>query len=311
MSVPNLFHAPVLKKEILALLLFEKAKTVFDGTVGLGGHAEAILSTFPNIEKYIACDLDSEHLEFARRKLGKWQHKTVFYHSNFSLIKKIVQENKIPHPLVILLDLGLCSSHIDRAEKGFSFDKNGPLSMSFDADNELDCAHILNTASEAELLQIFREYGEEPFAKKLARKIVEQRTEKYFETTADLRALIEEIVHPRERKKSLMRVFQALRIAVNDELHVLEQTLASAIEVMRRGDRMGVISYHSLEDRIVKHFFLLHSRPITRATEKSLHEPVAPADFLLLTKKQIAPSEAEIADNPRSRSAHLRIVEKI
>lgn len=311
MTDQNLFHEPVLKKEILALLLLDDVQTVFDGTIGLGGHAEAILEQFPSVKKYIACDLDSEHLAFAEKRLSKWHQKVVFCHTNFSEIKKVIQSNDIPRPFVILLDLGLCSTHVDVPEKGFSFHADGPLKMSFDPQSERTCAHILNTASEKELVQILREYGEEPRAVKLAHQIVEVREEKPFQTTSGLREFIEEHTHPRDRKKTLMRVFQALRIAVNDELNVLEQTLRSATEVMMSGDRLGVISYHSLEDRMVKRFFVLHSRPKTEATDKSLHEEVAPASFRLMTKKPIVPSEAEIEHNPRSRSARLRILEKI
>jgi len=311
MTDQNLFHEPVLKSEILALLLFEKVQTVFDGTLGLGGHAEAILSAFPGIKKYIACDLDSENLEFARKRLGKWHQKTIFHHSNFSAIKEIIQGSSISRPLVIFLDLGLCSTHIDNPEKGFSFNADGPLRMTFNPEEEYDCAQILNTEDEKELARILHEYGEEPLARKLAAKIIERRRQKLFATTADLRSLVEENVIVIHRKKTLMRVFQAFRIAVNNELEVLEETLRRAAEVMKSGDRCGVISYHSLEDRIVKQFFMVSSRPVTAETPQSLHTEIAPAEFRLLTKKPVVPSEAEIDRNPRSRSACLRVIEKI
>ncbi len=311
MSEKNLFHEPVLKKEILAFLFSENIRTVFDGTVGLGGHGEALLTQFPTITKYIACDLDKEHLVFAEKRLSQWGKKTVFYHSNFSLIKKIIQENKIERPLAILLDLGLCSHHVDNADKGFSFEKDGPLKMAFDAEGKQDCAHLLNTASEIELARILHGYGEEPLARKLARKIVERREEKPFETTFDLRSLVEENTIPQNRKKTLMRVFQGLRIAVNDELNVLQRALEDALEVMQDGDRMGVISYHSLEDRIVKKFVIANGKPETMETDFSLHTEVAPAKIRLLSRKPIVPTAEEIATNPRSRSAKLRLFEKI
>ncbi len=311
MTDQNLFHEPVLKSEILALLLFDKVRTVFDGTLGLGGHAEAILSTFPGIKKYIACDLDSQNLSFAQKKLGTWHQKTIFHHSNFSAIKQIIQTSDIPRPLVILLDLGLCSTHIDDPKKGFSFSADGPLRMTFNPEEERDCAQILNMEAEKELERVLREYGEEPLARKLAAKIIERRKQKFFATTADLRSLVEENVSPIHRKKTLMRVFQAFRIAVNNELEVLEETLRKAAEVMKSGDRCGVISYHSLEDRIVKQFFLVSSRPQTMETPQSLHTEIAPAEFRLLTKKPVVPSDSEITRNPRSRSACLRILEKI
>ncbi len=311
MSEKNLFHEPVLKKEILALLFSDEIRTVFDGTVGLGGHGEALLTAFPAITKYIACDLDKEHLVFAEKRLSQWGTKTEFHHSNFSAIKKIIQENDIERPLAILLDLGLCSHHVDNAEKGFSFEKDGPLKMAFDGESNQDCAKILNSATEQELSRILHEYGEEPLARKLARKIVETREHKPFETTFDLRALIEENTIPQNRKKTLMRVFQGLRIAVNDELDVLKQTLEDALEIMQSGDRMGVISYHSLEDRIVKKFVVTNAKPETIETELSLHTEVAPAKIELLSRKPIIPSEEEIKTNSRARSAKLRLFTKV
>jgi 16S rRNA (cytosine1402-N4)-methyltransferase len=310
MSEKNLFHEPVLKKEILAFLFSDEIRAVFDGTVGLGGHGEALLSQFPNITKYIACDLDKEHLVFAEKRLSAWEGKTVFCHSNFSAIKKIVQENDVERPLAILLDLGLCSHHVDNADKGFSFEKDGPLAMAFDSSSGKDCAQILNSETEPELSRILHEYGEEPLGRKLARKIVEARETKPFETTFDLRQLIEENTIPQTRKKTLMRVFQGLRIAVNDELNVLQQTLKDALSIMQSGDRMGVISYHSLEDRIVKKFVVSNAKPETMATDLSLHTEISPAKIRLLNRKPIVPTLEEIETNPRSRSAKLRLFEK-
>jgi 16S rRNA (cytosine1402-N4)-methyltransferase len=182
--------------------------------------------------------------------------------------------------------------------------------MAFDSTSGKDCAQILNSESEQELARILHEYGEEPLARKLARKIVEARETKPFETTFDLRQLIEENTIPQTRKKTMMRVFQGLRIAVNDELNVLQQTLEDALAVMESGDRMGVISYHSLEDRIVKKFTVSNAKPETMATDLSLHTEIAPAKIRLLSRKPIVPTPEEIEINPRSRSAKLRLFEK-
>ncbi len=310
MTQNNLFHEPVLKKEILALLLFKEVETVFDGTVGLGGHAEVILQEFPQVTTYIACDLDTEHLEFAKKRLGEWKDKTYFYHQNFAQLKELLNE-KTKRPLVILLDLGLCSHHVDDVERGFSFKEDGPLCMAFDSKKKNACADILNKASKEELIKILQEYGEEPHTQKIVSKILEYREEKEFKTTFDLRSVAEAGSHPKDTKKSLMRVFQAFRIAVNDELNVLQKTVESALEIMKEGDRLGVISYHSLEDRIVKKLFILNSKPETVETEKSLHTEIAPARFQLLNRKPIVPTKEEIVNNPRSRSAKFRILEKI
>jgi 16S rRNA (cytosine1402-N4)-methyltransferase len=311
MAKKNLFHQPVFKEKILAFLLFEKVQTIFDGTLGLGGHAEAILTQFPQVQQYIACDLDQEHLTFAKKKLHKWHNKILFYHTNFSSIKKIVQKNDIPRPLIIMLDLGLCSNHIDCASKGFSFEVNGPLQMTFGQTQKRNCADIISTFSEKQLIRILQEYGEEPFARKIARNIIQERERTPIKMTLDLRKIIESSVNPRYRKKSLMRVFQAFRIMVNDELNVLKKTLVDALKIMQKGDRMGIISYHSLEDRIVKHFFITASKPKTTETEFSLYSEIEPAQCRLITRKPIIPSPEEITENSRSRSAKLRILEKL
>ncbi len=305
---PN--HTPVLEKEILALLLFENVESVFDGTLGLGGHAESILKKFPKVKQYIACDLDSQHIAFARKRLTKWKNKVVFHHANFSELKIILNENNPPHPLIILLDLGLCSHHVDNPEKGFSFQQDSPLTMSFDTNNRKNAAQIINNASEQELMVILKNFGEEPHAKKLSQAISKARKNKPLETTFDLRKVIEDHTHPKDRNKTLMRVFQAFRIAVNDELKSLKHALTSALEIMKKGDRMGVISYHALEDRIVKNFVQTHSKPKTIATAKSLHTPISLATIQKINRKPITPSTEEVQINPRARSAKLRIFEK-
>jgi 16S rRNA (cytosine1402-N4)-methyltransferase len=309
MTEKKLFHDPVLSQEILSGLLSEEIKTIFDGTLGLGGHAELILNKFPNISLYIASDLDNQHLEFAKKRLQKFSNKTRFFRGNFSNIVSILAKNKPEYPLVILLDLGLCSNQIDDAEKGFSFSTNGPLKMAFDGHNGAE--EIVNNALEKELIRVFKEYGEEPLAKIIATEIIKSRKISEIKTTADLKNIIEGCIHPHKQKKALVRVFQALRIAVNDELNVLQKTIDDSFGVMKKGDRLGIISYHSLEDRIVKNKFRKISQPKTAETKFSLHDIVEESDYRLLTKKPIKPTAEEISRNPRSRSAVLRIIEKI
>lgn len=307
----ELFHEPVLKEEVLALLFFDEVHTVFDGTLGLGGHAESILEHVPQITRYVACDLDSQHLAFARKRLQKWDKKIELHHSSFLQVRELLEKMRIDRPLVILLDLGLCSNQVDDPTKGFSFESEGPLSLSFDDSQEGAAAHLLNTASQKRLGEIFKLYGEERRAHAIARKIIQTRKETPFQTTSDLRKLLEDITPPHQRKKTLVRVFQALRIVVNDELTVLQNTLTKALEVLKSGDRIGVIAYHSLEDRIVKRCFAAMGTPVTEPTERSLHTVVRDPDFRLLTSKPIKPTSAEILRNPRSRSARFRILEKI
>ncbi len=309
MTHKKLSHESVLRDEILSELITKETKTVFDGTLGLGGHAEAILSQYSNVAKYIATDLDSQHLSFATERLLPFEKRFDPHHGSFSLVGEFIEN--VDRPLSILLDLGLCSNQLDDPEKGFAFAADGPLTMAFDDSRKGAAAEILNTASERELIQIFRDYGEEPSAFKIARNIVEIRKEIPFETTAQLREAVEKSVHVTVQKKSLVRVFQALRIAVNDELTTLKITLNSALAKMQASDRIGVISYHSLEDRIVKKIFATASQPQTEETSFSLHTEVEPACFRLLTKKPIIPTDEEIARNPRARSAKFRILEKI
>lgn len=309
MALDNNAHVPVLLQEVLDTLIPPNARTFFDGTLGLGGHAEAILSAFPEV-KYVACDLDEEHLNFARERLKSFADRIALHHGSFSRIGEWVGESHA-RPLCILLDLGLCSHHVDNPQKGFSFEGDGPLKMAFDGNQSRLAEDFLNNASENDICRVLKEYGEEPFARKIAQKIVQFREEKPFETTHDLRKAVEASVYPQDRRKALTRVFQALRIEINNELQVLEDALRASLELMKVGDRLGIISYHSLEDRIVKKAFKEASQPITAESMYSKHEVVAPAEFTTLTKKPIEPTAAEQARNPRSRSAKFRILEKI
>lgn len=309
MNVESLTHESVLLDEVLALLVTDATVSVFDGTLGLGGHAEAILKKFPNVTRYIACDLDAQHLAFAKKRLGEWGSRIDLHHGAFEQLGEWLGD--VPRPLVMLLDLGLCSNQLDDASKGFAFAADGPLTMAFDDSRVGAAAELLATATERELMTIFREYGEEPLAHKIAKKIVAARDEQSIETTAQLREIVESAVHVTARKKTLVRVFQSIRIAVNDEIEMLQKTLDTACALMRSGDRIGVISYHSLEDRLVKKQFAAMSRPRTAETDRSLHEVVEEAKFCLLTKKAVQPTAAEIERNPRSRSAKFRILEKI
>ncbi len=311
MPVKKPLHDPVLLNEILDLLVLDQTNVVFDGTLGLGGHAEAILTHCPKLDLYVGCDLDQQHLDMAKERLSPWAKKLKLFQANFSEIEILLPDEVGNKALSILLDLGVCSNHLDDGGKGFSFQSNGPLVMSFDGTEEPNCETIVNTASEVELSQILKDFGEEPLARKIAKNIVQHRTHKAIKTTQDLRAIVESSVYPKDRKKSLMRVFQAFRIATNDELGHLKRVLESSIKCMKSGDRIGIIAYHSLEDRIVKKFFKEGSKPETISTKFDLHQEVAPAKFKLITKKAVTPTKTEISQNPRARSARLRIAEKI
>ena len=306
-NAPELSHIPVLLRETIDQLIDTKTKAFFDGTLGLGGHAESILNQFNTIKMYYGNDLDPQHLAFAQKRLAAFDGRVSFSNQNFAELASIIPASS-PRPLSILLDLGLCSNHIDDAEKGFSFAVDGPLKMSFAGDNKAE--EIVNEADEQTLTKIFRDYGEIRHARSLARFVVKNRTESPIRTTYQLRDIIESGTHPREQKKTVVLAFQAIRIAANDELNVLIKALEDACSLMQSGDRLGIISYHSLEDRIVKQTFAQKSKPVTAPTAQSLHTVVKEAEFLLKTKKPILPSVSEVANNPRARSARLRVLEK-
>ena len=306
----KLFHESVLKKEVIEELVTLETRVFFDGTLGLGGHGEAVLEKFPNIERYIATDLDKQHLEFAKNRLKKFKEKLFFHHQNFSEFSTIFQQDRPEEGIAsILLDLGLCSNQIDDPGKGFSFMADGPLKMAFDGSDRAEI--LLNTITEKELTRIFRDFGELKRSPLLARKIIEVRKEKGLKTTGELRAVIEKHTHPLERKKTLTQAFQAIRIEANQELEHLQKFLEGALPLLKTGDRLGIMSYHSLEDRYVKNTFAQASKPETAETQFSLHTEVAPAQFKLLTRKPITPSEEELERNPRSRSVKFRILEKL
>lgn len=311
MPVKALYHQSVLAQEVLDLLLNDDTKAFFDGTLGLGGHTGLVLESFPNIQKALGTDLDVQHLDQARVNLQAFGDRFIGVESNFSAVGDLMALHNLPRPVCILLDLGVCSNHLDDVTKGFSFQADGPLHMAFSVNETENCEQLVNQESETSLRDIMRQYGEEPAAAKIARRINEYRQHQPIKTTGQLREIVEKSVHPKDRKKALTRVFQAFRIATNDELGSLAQALESALKVMGPGDRIGVMSYHSLEDRVVKRFFRDHSRPITEANDFSLHAEVAPAQLKLITRKAIEASPEEIEHNPRSRSVKFRIAEKL
>ncbi len=268
-----------------------------DGTLGLGGHAQSILERLGDQGHYYGFDLDEKNLEYARNRLKNFELKTTFFHSNFAHCHYRLQESGVDRVDKILLDLGLSSPHIDDPERGFSVKHLGPLDMRFDRSTGFTAADVVNRWPESDLKKIFYEYGEERYAPKIARMIVEKRKAQPFKTTSDLVELLTEIMkNPRDKRRVATRIFQALRIEVNDELTVLQDTLDSLLDFLAPGGRMVVISYHSLEDRIVKHTF--------RNAAKE-------GPFQLLTKKPVTPSTQEIEINSRSGSAKLRAIEKL
>jgi 16S rRNA (cytosine1402-N4)-methyltransferase len=285
-------HVPVLVKEVLALFEKKEIRTFVDGTLGAGGHARAILEEHPEIETYIGCDRDPDALEIARKELLAWKGKVRIIHGNYGNVLELLEEAGRSCTDGMLIDAGVSSMQFDRAERGFSFQTMSPLDMRMNPEAELTAEEIVNHTKEKELEQILREYGEEPRARAIARAIVAARKKKRIRTTGDLLDVIRPIAKGRKHLHPATLTFQAIRIAVNDELNALKKGVEEGIKALCPTGRMAVISFHRLEDRIVKVGF-------------------KESDVLkVLTKKPIVPTELETRKNPRSRSAKLRAAEK-
>lgn len=306
-------HQPVLLEEVIHVFESVCMPIVVDGTVGGGGHAEALLSLHPEIEHYIAIDQDHEALSIAAKRLKPWSSKISFKHGNFAKFDDFLRELSLDSPSAILVDLGLSSMQIDQPFRGFSFMHEGPLDMRMNTDLFLTAEEIVNQWSEQELGRIFREYGEERQWKAAARAIVKARQMEPLRKTSDLKKILTPVLIRFAKKgiNPLTLVFQALRIAVNRELDVLEIFLPKALDLLRPKGRLAVISFHSLEDRMVKNYFRFAASNKWNTSGLSGLFLDKEQTAKVITKKPIEASLKEIQCNPRSRSAKLRVVEKL
>lgn len=304
-------HIPVLLKEAIELLNCKSSGIYIDCTVGAGGHAERILELTSPDGKVVGIDQDEEILKIAEGRLKRFGERVRLMHGNFSDIKGIMKDEKADG---ILFDLGVSSYQLEDKERGFSFMSDAPLDMRMDKKAEATAADIINSSSERELSDIIFKYGEERFAKRIASFIVREREKKPITTTLQLSNIITKAIparfHPRDIHPAT-RTFQALRIAVNRELEILEKSLLNAVDILKPKGRICVISFHSLEDRIVK-------RTFQRLEKGCICPPKIPVcqcgikpSVRIITKKPVTPAEEEINANPRSRSAKLRTAEKL
>jgi 16S rRNA (cytosine1402-N4)-methyltransferase len=316
---PTPMHRPVLLQEVLENLITTKSGIYFDATVGTGGHAEAMVSLLEPQGKLICIDRDESLLGIAKKRLDKYKDKIKFGHFCFSQIKDFVLALKIKEISGFLFDLGVCSLHLDDPQRGFSFQWDGPLDMRMDLSQVKTASWVVNNYSLSDLTRILFQFGEERFSKKIARAIVSQREKKQISTTYELKKLVESKVNPRYRIKSLARVFQAIRIEVNEELEQLRKGLDQAIELLAPKGRLCVIGYHSLEHRIIKEKI---KRVVTEGVCSSDFPSIRSKPTLvplgevkttlrMVTKKPILPSAREIKENPRARSAKLWVAEKL
>src|SRR6266576_3480508 len=303
-----IYHRPVLVREAIELLAPRPGALVLDATCGGGGHSEGILKTGADV---LALDQDPDAIAEATNRLSEFGNRVTLRKANFRHADRVLDELKVGKIGGAILDLGVSSRQLENAERGFSLMRNGPLDMRMDPRTSLTAATIINDYSEEELTRLFRELGEEPAARRIATMVVKMRKTSPFRETLPLARTIEKLVGRHGRQHPATQVFQALRMEVNDELGALEQGLHVLTARLERGGRIAVITFHSLEDRIVKNFFRNHSREWLDRPEWPEPRRNPDYDLGLVTPKPVEPSEEEQRANPRSRSAKLRVAEKI
>lgn len=307
-------HQPVLLSEVVKALDVQPGQTVLDGTVGYGGHAKALLEAVNGSLTYIGLDRDEDALAYTRKRLKSFKGLKLA-HASYVLGAEVLKATGIPSVDAILLDLGASSPQFDEPKRGFSFQKDGPLDMRFDVSSaDKSAADILNTYREQEIERIIRDYGEDRFAKNIAAAIVKRRGEELFSRTEQLRTLIESVIPRRSWPKNIhpaTRTFQALRIETNKELDTLAAALPQLVTALKPGGKIAVISFHSLEDRIVKQFFKDQSLDCVCPKEVPVCTCNTVPRLRILTKKPVQATPEEQKQNPRSRSAKLRVAQKI
>lgn len=308
-------HKPVMLERCIELLgdaLQSDNAVLVDGTLGLAGHSEAFLQRFPKLT-LVGIDRDATALKLAKERLSQYSNRIHLVQGIYSEIPEVLEDLGIKLVDAVLLDLGVSSMQLDKTERGFSYSQNAPLDMRMDNSGGITAAEVINEYSEKDLARIFKIYGEERFAKPIAKRIVQLRSENPFISSKQLTEVIGKVIPFIPGKSSghpAKRVFQALRIEVNNELGILEQTIPALINALRVGGRVVVLSYHSLEDRIVKQALVAassSSAPVDLPIELAEHAPT----LKLLVRGAEMASEEEIQNNSRSASVRLRAAEKI
>ena len=306
-------HVSVLLNECLEGLNIKENGIYVDGTLGGAGHSSEILKRLSNEGRLIGIDQDTDALKAAKERLKDYSNVT-FVHSNFSNIENVLNNLNIDGVDGILMDLGVSSYQLDEGERGFSYMKDAPLDMRMNRENDFSAYNVVNEYSEEDLYRIIRDYGEEKFAKRIASFIVENRQEKNIETTLELVEIIKNAIPAKARREGphpAKRTFQAIRIEVNSELSILNKTIEDGVEKLNKGGRMAIITFHSLEDRIVKNKF----RDLSVSCRCPKEFPVCvcgeKAKVKIISRKAIEPTKEEVEVNPRSRSAKLRVIEKL
>ncbi|MGJ8633154.1 MAG: 16S rRNA (cytosine(1402)-N(4))-methyltransferase RsmH [Luteolibacter sp.] len=303
---PKGYHLPVMPAEIVEFMAAAPGKFIIDGTLGGGGHSELLLETGARV---MGVDRDPEALAHAGERLGSFGERFSTFEGNFSEIpdSPAIQSGELADGL--LLDLGVSSRQLDSAPRGFSFMREGPLDMRMGPNATMTAADLVNTWEESEIARIIYTFGEEKRSRRIAAAIVHQRAEKSFTTTLELASCIEKAIGRNSKIHPATRTFQAIRMAINEELESLSAILSSASKILKPGGRLLVITFHSLEDRMVKRFLRHHSQPYIDDPTWPEARPNPDCQFQLLSKKAIAPTKGETMTNPRARSAKLRVAQ--
>lgn len=291
-------HQPVMYKEVLSFLDLKDGMVVLDATLGLGGHAAGILEKITPHGRFIGIDKDAESLNEAQEKLKKFSKHCIFVQDDFRNFDKVLEEKRIRRVDAFLFDLGISSYQLDNAARGFGIRSEGPLDMRMDRNNFISAYDLLNNLTEEEISSVLWRFGQERFSRRIARAVIRRRAQAPISSTKELAELVLEVLPYKARFHKIhpaTRTFQALRIAVNRELDALDEALKKTSLFVNKGGRVCVISFHSLEDKIVKENF---------------RELVKTGRYRLLFKKVLRPQEEEISDNPRSRSAKMRVIER-
>ena len=307
----DFYHEPVLLKEAIEWLVTDKNGIYIDATLGGGGHTFKIFELH-NKPIVIGFDEDIDAINYSEKKLETYKDRFIVINKNFSEIYESMEELKYTGIINgIIFDLGISSFQIDNKEKGFTYREDSPLDMRMNKLKGISASEFLNTASEIKIAQVFRDYGEEKKSKILTRKIIEDRKTKQIKTSNDFIEIVRKFYKPNELNKNLSRLFQALRIEINNELENLKTALKNSLDILITGGRIVVITYHSLEDRIVKNFFKEYSRECNCPSMFPQCMCGANKKLNLINKKPILPTELEIEKNIRARSAKMRVAEKI
>ncbi len=303
-------HTPVLLNESVEFLITKKDGVYFEGTLGFGGHTLEIFNRLNKKGSVVSTDVDLNAFKYCKEKF-KGEDRIKLYNFNFSQIDVIAKIESLEFFDGILADLGVSSFQLDNAAAGFSYSINSILDLRLDKSLRKTAADFINYESEEKIANVIFEYGEEKNSRKIARQISEARKVKKIETTDELKKIISSVTNPKYLTKTLSRVFQALRIYVNDELGALKSFLNNSVPVLRKGGRLVVISYHSLEDRIVKEFFKYESLSCVCPPDSPICTCGKMKRLNIISKKPITPSEIELTNNRRARSAKLRVAERV